>query len=102
MAVGEFGRETDVVRHDRVDACLVGAVGGGGGENDLETSLRQEGVPEGVVLVHVEDTGYADASAGPAGQGLSKRSAFFSADTLRPFAAPVPRLEKTFSHLLPE
>src|SRR5699024_3886062 len=48
VAVGEFGRETDVVRHDRVDARFVGTVGGGGGEHDFESGLGEERVPEGI------------------------------------------------------
>src|SRR5699024_3073396 len=60
--VGEFGRETDVVRHDRVDARFVGTVGGGGGEHDFESGLGEERVPEGIVLVHVEYARYSDTS----------------------------------------
>ncbi len=55
MAVSQLGREADVVAHHRIERTLVFGEGGLGGEDDVETCLSEQRIPEWVLLVHVEN-----------------------------------------------
>ena len=59
MTVGEFGWETDVVAHHRVQGSFVFAESGFRREDDVETGMAQEGVPEWIFFIHIEDAGNA-------------------------------------------
>ena len=54
VAVHEFGREADVVRHDEAGRGFVGRHRRGTGEDNAQAAAREQRVPEGVFLVHVE------------------------------------------------
>ena len=64
VAVAELGRVAHGLGRHGLDARLVGLLGGLVREDDREAKLGEEGVPEGVVLVHVERAGDAHRAAG--------------------------------------
>ena len=56
MPVGEFGGEAYIVAHYGEDAASEEGHGALVGEDRAEAAFGEEGVPEGVVLEHVENT----------------------------------------------
>ncbi len=61
VAVGELGRQADVVRHQRPDPPFVQRLAALVREHHPEAAPLEQGAPEGEVLVHVEHPGDADA-----------------------------------------
>ena len=57
VAVHQFGWETDVVGHDRVQCLFVADESRQVGEHDPDAATGEEGVPEGIVLVEIEYPG---------------------------------------------
>ena len=60
MGVDKFGRETDVVAHDRGQGALVALEGALGAQHDLETGFGEQRVPEGEVLIHIQHSRNGD------------------------------------------
>ena len=55
MTMGQLGREADVVAHHRVQGILVLGEGRVGGEYHVKARFTQQGVPEGILFIHIED-----------------------------------------------
>ena len=66
MPVGQLGRITLRFTGDGLDAELINGMGGTGGENHLISELCEKGIPERIVLIHVQHSG----NAYPAPPGL--------------------------------
>ena len=60
MAVYQFGGETDIVGHHHAGIPLIGFVVGGIGQAHPQAATRKESMPKGIVLEHIQATGYAD------------------------------------------
>ncbi len=76
MAVRQFGRVALGFAGDRLDTELVDLAARGRGEYHAVSQLRKEGVPERIVLIHIQDTRDADALRGslhPAAAARSRR-----------------------------
>ena len=73
VSVGELGRIAHALGRHGLDAGLVGLLGGLVGEHHREAQVGEEGVPEGIVLVHVERARDAHRTA-RGGAGVEHRA----------------------------
>ena len=62
MTMDKFGRKTDVVAHHVMEPCLIKVQGGWIGKLDLKAAGRKQGMPERIVLVHIEGPRQADGT----------------------------------------
>ncbi len=61
MAVHQLSGEADVVRHDATDPFLIEGGVRFGGEHHFDATLREKGMPEGVMLENIQYPGNADS-----------------------------------------
>ena len=57
MSVGQLGRITFELAGDGFNAQLVNLTGGLGGQHGLEFQVSEKYSPEGIVFIHIQDTG---------------------------------------------
>ena len=60
----QLGRETDVVAHHHAGVALVLAIVGRRRKDNVNASMREEGMPEGEFLELVQGTGNAEGRGG--------------------------------------
>ena len=65
----QLARKAQVFGHDVHRPTLVQSIAGGGREVHLDAAFQEQGVPEGVVLEHIEHPWNADLQEGLAGRG---------------------------------
>ena len=63
MSVGQLGRITFRLTGNGFNAQLINFPVGDGGEDYPVPQLREEGEPEGIIFIHIEDPGNSHTSA---------------------------------------
>ena len=77
VAVHQLGRETNVVGHHHAGIALIRLVIRSVGQADMQAATCEEGVPERIILEHVQATGNADGQCSFGRGGRTVEEQFF-------------------------